>query len=103
MMDSEVDHFVIWGYFSFLMWDAFSGLLLIFLRDFIFSFYYSNIILSLLKFIYFFFKAAPAAYGSSQARGQIGAAAASLHHSHGNTRFEPHLQPKLQLVAALDP
>ena len=34
----------------------------------------------------------PAAYRSSQARGQIGAAAAGLHHSHGNARSEPHLQ-----------
>ena len=31
------------------------------------------------------------AYGSSQERGQMGATAASLHHSHGNTRSEPHL------------
>ena len=32
--------------------------------------------------IYFLlFRAAPAAYGSSQARGQIGAATAGLHHS----------------------
>ena len=31
-----------------------------------------------------FFRAAPVAYGSSQARGQIGAAAASLYHSHSN-------------------
>ena len=29
----------------------------------------------------------PAAYGSSQARGQIGAIPASLHHSHSNTRI----------------
>jgi len=40
-------------------------------------------------FIYFYliflFMAAPAAYGSSQARGQIGAAAAGLCHSHSNT------------------
>ena len=28
------------------------------------------------------------ASGSSQARGQIGGAAVSLHHSHGNTRSE---------------
>ena len=31
------------------------------------------------------------AYGSSQARGQIGAAAASLHHSHSNSGSEPCL------------
>ena len=30
------------------------------------------------------FMAAPAAYGSSPTRGQIGAVAASLHHSHSN-------------------
>ena len=37
----------------------------------------------------FFFRAAPSAYGSAQARGQIAAAAANLHHSHSNTGFEP--------------
>ena len=37
------------------------------------------------------FRATPAAYGSSQARGQIGAVAASLRHSHRNTGSEPHL------------
>ena len=37
--------------------------------------------------------ATPAAYGSPQARGQIGAIAAGLHHSHSNTGSEPHLQP----------
>ena len=30
---------------------------------------------------FFFLRAAPTAYGGSQARGQIGAVAASLHHS----------------------
>ena len=41
---------------------------------------------------------------SSQARGQIGATAAGLRHSHSNTNTgsEPHLQPML-LVAMLDP
>ena len=31
-----------------------------------------------------FFRAAPTAYGGSQARAPIGAVAASLHHSHSN-------------------
>ena len=31
------------------------------------------------------FRATPAAFGNSQARGQIGAAAAGLHHSHSNS------------------
>ena len=48
----------------------------------------------------FVFMAAPEAYGSSQARGQIGAAAAGLCHSHSNTRSKPHLQPMAQFVAS---
>ena len=49
------------------------------------------------------FRAALAAYGSSQARSQTGAAAASLHHSHWNTGSKPSLQPTPQLVATPDP
>ena len=37
------------------------------------------------------FRATPAAYGSSQARGQIRAAATGLHHSHSNSRSKPRL------------
>ena len=37
------------------------------------------------------FRAAPAAYGGSQARGQMGATAASLHHSHSNEGSKPCL------------
>ena len=37
--------------------------------------------------------AAATAYGGSQARGQIGAVAASLRQSHSNAGSEPHLQP----------
>ena len=54
-------------------------------------------------FFFFFFKAHTSTYGSSQARGQIGAAAADIHHSHSNARCKPHLQPPLQFVAMLDP
>ena len=46
---------------------------------------------------------APTAYGSSRARGWIRAAAAGLHHSHGNTGSEPYLQPTPQLAITLDP
>ena len=42
-------------------------------------------------FIFCLFRAAPAAYGSSQARGQFGAVAAGLRHSHSNTRSKPCL------------
>ena len=42
---------------------------------------------------------APAAYGGSEARGQIGAVATGLHQSHSNAGSEPHLQPTSQLTA----
>ena len=45
--------------------------------------------------------AAPAAYGDSQAREQIGAVAASLCHS--NVGSELRLQPTPQLMATPDP
>ena len=38
-----------------------------------------------------FFRAARVAYGGSQARGQIGAVAASLRHGHTNARSDLHL------------
>ena len=37
------------------------------------------------------FGAAPVAYGSSQAKGQIWATAFGLHHSHSNLGSQPHL------------
>ena len=49
------------------------------------------------------YKAAPTAYGSSQARRQIRAVATGLHHSHSNAGFEPHLLPTPQLTAMPDP
>ena len=52
---------------------------------------------------FFPLRAAPEAYGSSQARGWIGAAAADLHHSHSNARSKPTLQPMLQLTATPGP
>ena len=59
--------------------------------------------------IFFFFclfaisRAAPTAYGGSQARGPIGAAATGLHQSHSNAGSEPHLQPTPQLTATPSP
>ena len=41
--------------------------------------------------LFFFFRAIPAAYGSSQVRGRIRAVAAGLCHRHSHARFEPHL------------
>ena len=58
-----------------------------------------------LSFFFFFwlFRAAPMAYGSSQARCQIRFAAAGPCHSHNNTRSKPYLPPTPQLMAMLDP
>ena len=55
------------------------------------------------KIMILFFVFAPAAYGSSQARGQIRAVAAGLHHSHSNTESEPRLPPTPQLAAMPNP
>ena len=52
-------------------------------------------------FFFWLFRAEPVVYGSSQARGQIAATAASLCHS--NARSETHLRPTPQLMATLDP
>ena len=43
------------------------------------------------------------AYGSSQTRGQNGAIAARLRHSHSNVGSELHLQPKPKLPEMPDP
>ena len=49
------------------------------------------------------FRPVSAAYGSSQIRDQIGAAAVCLCHSHSNARSEPCLQSTPQLTAILGP
>ena len=58
-------------------------------------------------FLFFFFFAlswaAPAAHGGSQARGQVGAVAASLRQSYSNAGCEPHLRYTPQLPAMPDP
>ena len=53
----------------------------------------------------YLFVVTPVAYGSSQARNQIGAAAADLGHSHSNTGSKVHLQhiPRLQQFWILNP
>ena len=54
-------------------------------------------------FTYCLFRAALMAYGISQARGRIRAAAANLHHNHRNATSEPCLQTTPQLMAMQDP
>ena len=63
-----------------------------------------SLLLLLCHSVFFFFFvfllflwAAPTAHGGTQARGRIGAVAASLHHSHSNARSELCLQPAPQL------
>ena len=53
-------------------------------------------------FFFCFFRAPAMAYGGSQARGRIGAAAVSLHHSHSNMGSEPGLGRTPQLTARQD-
>ena len=60
----------------------------------------------LILFIYLFillFRVAPEAYGDSQARGPVRAAAAGLCLSHSNTGSKPCVQPTPQLTAMPDP
>ena len=54
-------------------------------------------------YYYCLFRAAPTAYGGSQARGLIGAIAVGLHHSRSNTRSKLCLRPTPQLTATSDP
>ena len=70
--------------------------------------YFINCRIPLFLFIYFFCLfaiswAASSAYGGFPARGQIGAVAAGLCHSHSNTGSKLHLQLWPQLTAMLDP
>ena len=55
------------------------------------------------EWVFLVLRATPLAYGGSQARGQMGAAAASLPHSHSNAGPEPHLWPIPQLTAMPNP
>ena len=55
--------------------------------------------MSLLNLFILLFRAEPVAFGGSQARGHIGATAASLGHSHSDVGSEPHLRPTPQSQA----
>ena len=65
-----------------------------------------SIMVDLQYFILFYFllfKAAPVTYGSSQARGRIGATATGLHHSHSNVASKLCVRLTPQLTAMPDP
>ena len=53
--------------------------------------------------LFVFSRAAPTAYGGSQARDPVGAVASGLCQSHSNTGSEVCLQPTPQLTAMPDP
>ena len=53
--------------------------------------------------LFAFSRAAPTAYGGSQARGRIRAVAVGLCQSHSNAGSEPCLQPTPRLTAVPDP
>ena len=55
------------------------------------------------EIFFFFFRAAPVAYGDSQARGRIRATDAGVHHSHSNARSKLCLQITPQLIAMPGP
>ena len=56
-------------------------------------FFYTRFLIFFNYYYYLLFRATPAAYGGSQARGRIGATAANWCHSHSNTGSESHLRP----------
>ena len=64
----------------------------------------SKTFISLLFFCLFAFsRAAPVAYGGSQARSRIGTVVAGLRQSHSNAGSDQCLQPTPQLISTPDP
>ena len=66
------------------------------------GFFFVFVFVFLFFCLFAFFRAAPSAYGGSQTRGLIGAAAAGLRQSHSKAGSEPGLQPTPQLTAMPD-
>ena len=85
-------------------WKVKSTLPLIAVTPFLPGFFCSPLPLKKLTLFFFgLFRATLAAYGSSQSRGQIGAVAVGLCHSHSNPRSEQCLQTIQQLTTTHDP
>ena len=84
MSDTHCERYLFSCVYSYLYWSFAHFFLYPSLAAFSFSLY-----------------AAPTAYGSSQARNQIWASAANLHHSYSNTRSERYLWATLQLTATM--
>ena len=77
--------------------------ILIFVSLKIVHMYYSSVLIVVWYLFIYLFRAAPVAYGGSQARGQIRSLAAGLRHSHSNSVSGPRLRPTPQLTATPDP
>ena len=74
-------------------------------RVVVYSGHFSYRLMDLRRGFFFFFgpfRPVSVAYGGSQARGPIGAVAASLHHSYSNAGSKPRLWPTPQFTAMLD-
>ena len=61
------------------------------------------LLLNFKDFVCLLFRAQPAAYRSSQARGQVGAIVAGLYHCHSNTvsptyRLRPEIEPTFSWI-----
>ena len=65
--------------------------------------YYAFLLFFFFFGLFVFFRATPAAYGGSKARGSIRAVAAGLCQSHSSAGSKPCLQPTPQLMATPDP
>ena len=65
--------------------------------------YHKTLFIYLFICLFAFSRAAPTAYGGSQARDLIGAVAAGLCQSHSNARSKLRLLPTPQLTATRDP
>ena len=70
---------------------------------FFFFFFFSFFLFFFFFGLFAFSRAAPGAYGDSQARGLNGAVATGLLQRSSNVGSKPHLQPTPQLMAPLDP
>ena len=97
--DSVWQEFLLWQFFTSSWFHMYTKLKLNF-RTRRLS-YQHSFNFPFLFFLFLLLRTTPKAYGGSQARGPIGAVAASLHHSH--TGSKPHLWPTWQQHQILNP
>ena len=101
-------HLLILGFISITLGDRSKKILLllchrVFCLCFPLGFLWFQIFFIFYFFVFCLFSATPTAYGGSQARGQIGAVTAGLHHSHSNTGSRAMSATYTILMAMSDP